>query len=189
RPVQRVQQEAAARGRNRIAFIAELPALGYRTYRVVPGTPADFPRVEATDTLLESERFRLTFDPERGTIRSLHDKRHGVEVFDGDAAVPTVIRDTSDTWGHHVFRFQDVEGQFMATGIRLIEHGPVRSVVRVTSEYGNSHLRQEFALYPDLDQIDVRLTVEWRESQRALKLRFPLNLFFIRSVYEVPYGH
>jgi len=189
RPVQRVQQEAAARGRNRIAFIAELPALGYRTYRVVPGTPADFARVEAADTLLESERFRLAFDPERGTIRSLHDKRHGVEVFDGDAAVPTVIRDTSDTWGHHVFRFQDVEGQFMATGIRLIEHGPVRSVVRVISEYGNSHLRQEFAVYPDLDQIDVRLLVEWRESQRALKLRFPLNLFFIRSVYEVPYGH
>lgn len=188
-PVQRVQQEAAARGRNRIAFVADLPALGYRTYRVIPGAPADFPRLEASDTLLESERFRLEFDPESGAIRSLHDKQHGVDVFSDQAAVPVVLRDPSDTWGHHVFRFQDVEGQFMATSMRLAEHGPVRSVVRVNSAYGDSRLRQEFALYPGLEQIDVRVTVEWRESQRALKLRFPLNLFFIHSVFEVPYGH
>ncbi len=33
--VQRVQSEATAGGRNRLSFIADLPPLGYRVYRVI----------------------------------------------------------------------------------------------------------------------------------------------------------
>jgi alpha-mannosidase len=36
-PVQLVQSEATANGRNRLCFLADLPALGYRMYRVVRG--------------------------------------------------------------------------------------------------------------------------------------------------------
>jgi alpha-mannosidase len=36
-PVQLVQSEATANGRNRLLFLADLPALGYRTFRVVQG--------------------------------------------------------------------------------------------------------------------------------------------------------
>jgi len=38
-PVRCIQSHATANGRNRITFIADLPALGYRVYRLAPGTP------------------------------------------------------------------------------------------------------------------------------------------------------
>jgi alpha-mannosidase len=71
----------------------------------------------------------------------------------------------------------------------LVEHGPVRSVIRVTSEYGASQLIQEFSMAAGRDQIDVRVTVDWHEQLRMLKLRFPVNVKFMKVTRESAYGH
>ncbi len=44
-------------------------------------------------------------------------------------------------------------------------------------------------MYRGLEQIDVHVTVDWREHFKALKLRFPLNLNNMEATYEIPYGH
>jgi alpha-mannosidase len=116
-PFQRVRSHAAANGRDRLSFVASLPPLGYRTYRILPGdpqedaSPADEPLLEAQpvqagDTFLENGRFRLELDPETNSIRSLYDKTAQVEVFCGPAALPVVLNDPSDTWSHNVFEYK-----------------------------------------------------------------------------------
>ncbi|HEX7021511.1 MAG TPA: glycoside hydrolase family 38 C-terminal domain-containing protein, partial [Trueperaceae bacterium] len=127
--------------------------------------------------------------PATGTITSLRDKRLGLEVFAGPAAVPVVIDDASDTWGHNVFLFDRAIGTFTAQSVRLVAHGPVKSVVRIVSAYGKSRLVQDFSLVRDLDEIFVQATLDWRERHKMLKLRFPLHLQFMRATYEIPYGH
>ncbi|HEX6385926.1 MAG TPA: glycoside hydrolase family 38 C-terminal domain-containing protein [Anaerolineae bacterium] len=202
-PVQRVQSEATARGRSRLSFTTDLPSLGYRLYRLVPATqagatPAAWPTVStdtASDVLVadvlvaDNGRLRLEIDTVTGSIRSLRDHRHGLELLAGPGALPVVIDDPSDTWSHNVFRFDKIIGTFKPVSARLVEHGPVKSVLRVVSEYGVSRLIQDFTMYTELDQIDVRVTVDWREQFKMLKLRFPLNLVFMRAVYEIPFGH
>ncbi|MDQ4076765.1 MAG: glycosyl hydrolase-related protein [Chloroflexota bacterium] len=189
-PMQRMQSHATARGRYRISFIAELPALGYRTYRLLPEAPPDEAEaIEASDQAMENERFRLVFDPETGYITQLYDKQKQFNLLLGPAARPVVMSDTSDTWGHNVFCFNDEVGAFRATSTRLVEHGPVKSVLRVISQYNQSILIQDFTMYRDLDQIDVHVTVDWREQHALLKLQFPINLYFARATYEIPYGH
>jgi len=189
--VQDVQSWATSGGQRRLTFTADLPPLGYRTYRIVPveEAPAFENSLSATDHTVENRFFRLAFDAETGEIASLFDKRHGVEVFAGPAARAVVIDDPSDTWSHDVFRFQNEIGGFTATSVRLVESGPVLAIVRVTSAFGDSTLVQDFTLYDDLPQIDVQVTVDWREQHKLLKLRFPVNQIFIRAVYEIPYGH
>ena len=189
-PIQTVQSETTSNGRHRISFIADLPSLGYRTYRLAPGTPDEqWPRLKASEYILDNGRLRLEIDPRTGTITSLRDQLNGVEVFAGPAARPVVLEDRSDTWSHNVFRFDDVAGEFEVCDVRLVEHGPVKSVIRVRSAYRSSSLVQEFTMYPDLEKIDVHVTVDWREQFKAFKLRFPLNLNHMSAVYEVPYGH
>lgn len=190
-PVQDVQSWATSGGQRRLTFTADLPPLGWRTYRIVPveAAPASETSLSATDHTLENRFFRLEIDPQTGQIASLFDKRYGVEVFAGPAARAVVIDDPSDTWSHNVFRFQDEIGQFMATSVRLVESGPVLTTVRVKSAFGASTLTQDFTLYDDLPQIDVRVTVDWREKHKMLKLRFTVNQIFMRAVYEIPYGH
>jgi alpha-mannosidase len=72
--------------------------------------------------------------------------------------------------------------------VRLVEHGSVKSVLRVLSGYGRSRLTQDFTMYPGETRIDVRVTVDWREELVMLKLNFPLNLDFTTTTYEIPYG-
>ncbi|MCZ7575222.1 MAG: hypothetical protein M5U01_42270 [Ardenticatenaceae bacterium] len=189
-PMQTVQSWAAARRRNRLSFIADLPPIGYRVYRVLPGSASsEVQPIQATDTSLENDRYRLELDPNTGWISSLYDKKKQFQLFRGAAARPVVIDDTSDTWGHDIFHFNIVAGAFTARSVRLVEHGPVKSVIRVESEYGASRLIQDFTMYRELDQIDVVATVDWREHFKLLKLSFPVNLDFIRTTFEIPYGH
>jgi alpha-mannosidase len=189
-PVQLIQSEATARGRHRLCFVAELPPLGYRVFHVVAqAAPAMHePANESSDTTLENGRFRITFDAQTGYISNLYDKLAETGAFVGDAAIPVVVNDQSDTWSHNVFSFRDEIGRFTATSVRLIEHGPVRSVVRVMSEYGQSRLVQDFTLYAELDYVEVSALVDWHEQWKALKLRFPIDVHFHRTTAEIPYG-
>jgi alpha-mannosidase len=192
-PHQEVQSSSAA-GRTRICFTADLPALGYRTYRLLscPKVKRENgikTKVQASDTVLENNRFRLEFDAATGFILSLRDKVEDVEVFSGPAAMPAVLEDPGDTWGHDVFKWDQVIGKFQVESIRLVEHGRVKSVIRVTSRYGASRLIQDFAMYPDREQVDVSLTVDWHETCKMLKLRFPVHAKFMKVTHEVPYGH
>lgn len=188
-PYQQVQSVTVT-NRVRLSFMADLPALGYRVYRLLPeGGPPEFPQVQASDAVMENGRFRLEFDPDTGCIASLYDKQAQVQVFSGAAARPVVIHDDADTWGHNVFRFDQAIGEFKATSVRLIEHGPVKSVIRVVSQYGQSRLMQDFVMYPHRDQIDVHVTVDWREQLKMLKLRFPVNVMFMKVTHEIAYGH
>jgi alpha-mannosidase len=87
-----------------------------------------------------------------------------------------------------VVRFDDEVGAFSVERIGVVEHGPVKAVLRVESSYGSSHLVQDFTVYAALDRVDVEVTVDWREQFKALKLRFPVNLDFVRATCEIPYG-
>lgn len=186
---QTVQSEATAGGRKRLCWIANLPPFGYRTYRLVPREKrTEFPQIEASDTTIQNVRFRLEIDPETGCIKSLRDKLRDLEVFAGPAAKPVVIDDESDTWSHSTYAFDHVIGEFKAQSVRLAEHGSVKAIIRVISAWGNSKLIQDFALHRDLNQIDVAVTVDWREQMKMLKLRFPVHLHFHKVTYETSYG-
>jgi alpha-mannosidase len=189
-PVQVVQSWATTRGRNRLSFIADLPPLGYRVYRVA-SRPAEttVAPIEASDTVLENDRFRLEIDPQTGYISSLYDKQYRLNVFRDAAARPVVIDDRSDTWSHDVIAFNQAIGMFTARSVKLVEHGPVKSVIRIVSEYGSSRLVQDVTMYRELEQIDVHVTVDWREEFKMLKLKFPVNFNFLKPTYEIPYGH
>ncbi|WP_223591742.1 alpha-mannosidase [Neobacillus bataviensis] len=189
-PIQTVQSQATAGGRFRISFIADLPSMGYRVYKIIRSeVTKEYPTIKATDHVLENDAFRIEIDPVTGFIKSLFDKIKNLELLDGPAARPVVIEDRSDTWSHNVLQYKNEVGTFKAKSAKLVESGPVKSVIRVTSEYGKSTLVQEFTMYKELDQIDVHCTLNWQEQFKLLKIKFPVNIIFRKATYEIPYGH
>lgn len=190
-PVQLVQSQATVdHWRHRIAFTTELPPLGYRTYHasqpeIAPERPAT---LRTTSNTIENEFLLLEIGPETGTIARLLDKRASVDLISSGGASAVVIDDPSDTWSHGVLRFDREIGRFTARTVSVIEHGPVRAAIRVESVYERSTLVQDFLLAAGSDQIEVRVTVDWRERFKALKLFFPLNLESTSTTYEIPYG-
>jgi alpha-mannosidase len=190
-PVQLVQSLATVDDwRHRIAFNAELPPFGYRTYHVSqpdisPVIPSPLLTGEFT---IENDSLLLAIDPDSGAIARFYDKRNGVDIAGDGAASAVVIDDPSDTWSHAVLRFDNEIGRFAPTAVSVIEQGPVSAAIRVESAYGQSTLVQDFILGAESDQIDVRVTVDWHERFKMLKLLFPLNLESTQTTYETAYG-
>lgn len=188
-PYQLVQSEAACNGRSRMVFVAELPALGYRVYRLAIRENLENPQQEADTALaLENAFVSLAMDEATGGIAALENKADGTQFFKAPAAIPVVIEDSSDTWSHGVYQFDREAGTFALERMFCLESGSVRKVIRAIYRYGKSTLQQDFILYKDLPQIYVRVRVDWQEQQKMLKIRFPMQLNYLRCSYEIPYG-
>ena len=71
----------------------------------------------------------------------------------------------------------------------VLEDGPVRSTVRIKYKYNTSYVVQDFRLYSELDYVEVRVRVDWREPQTILKIKYPVNFNFRKPTYEIPYGY
>jgi alpha-mannosidase len=176
--------------RSRFAFPVEVPALGYRTYRVRVGEKAaggNDLRVGPAE--LENERVRLELDPASGRIAALVHAASGADLAAPGSPHAVVIDDRSDTWGHGVVAYDDAVGEFECTGVRLLESGPVRGALRVESRYGSSTLREDYVLAAGATYVDIRIALDWREPLKLLKLRYPTSVDTDHATFETPYGH
>jgi alpha-mannosidase len=184
-PVQRTRSYTTMGGsRGRLVFAAEVQPLGYRVYRLLPGGVR-----QQGPGRLENEHLLLELDPRTGRIAWLVVKATGVDLAAPKAKHAVVLDDRSDTWGHRVRAYDDEIGEFEATSVRVVESGPVRTIVRVESRYGDSTLREDYVLGRDARHVDVRVKLDWRERLKLLKLRYPTSVKTATATYEVPYGH
>ncbi|MCR8636725.1 alpha-mannosidase [Paenibacillus radicis (ex Xue et al. 2023)] len=188
-------------------FMGKIPAMGYRVYWIyrhksfdlpIPVTTASasFTETVHTDSLrvtsssIENDWVRLEIEPHTGYVKSLFDRRSGVEMIDGRGAVPIVIDEHDcDTWGHGKLEFRNEIGRFTDAEVKLIESGPLRATLRVTSRYGQSLLRQDYTLYKDSADVSVRVKLDWHEKHKMLKLSFPVRVDEPKATYEIPYGY
>ena len=170
-----------------------LPPLGWRTIYlkryVEDGESAMSTRLlKGRHDTLENDWVRLTFNRTSGALSSIYDKTTGRELL-ASAALAEVIEDyQNDTWAHAKDSLAGTIGAFGGGSLRLVENGAVCAVMRCESHYNDSTLIQDFTLYRDKPDIDVRVRLDWRETFRILKLSFPLKAENTRAVYEIPYG-
>jgi alpha-mannosidase len=174
--------------RSRLVFPADVPPLGYRVYTIHVGS-SDGSQLKATDTTLENEHVLLELDPATGRFARLVHKATGADVAAPAARHAVVVEDVSDTWGHEVEAYDKEIGEFECTSVRLIENGPVRALLRVESRFGNSLLREDYALSANATYVDVNVALDWHEELKLLKLRYPTNIDAPRATIETPYGY
>jgi alpha-mannosidase len=206
-PSQPVRPSATVPGwRHRLVFPAELPPLGYRTYRLYADAPAGAAgwgggaephgagwgaagaKVGAAGIVLEGGRLRVTVDPATGWLASLVEAG-GVELLAENAGPHAVVlADNTDTWSHGVLAYGDEVGAFTCASLRILEDGPVRSVVRAVSRYGSSTLTEDLVLGGD-GILEVRATLDWHERLALLKLRVGTALQDVTATFDIPYGH
>ncbi|OXS53881.1 hypothetical protein B1A99_28710 [Cohnella sp. CIP 111063] len=177
-------------------IMGRIPAMGYRVYWIYKDKEQPVAQPPAAGSLtaeryaLENDWYRLEIEPHTGHIKRLYDKRAETEVLEGSGAVPVVIDEFHcDTWAHGVTEFRKEIGRFADANVKLLESGPLRSVLRVTNRYGESSLSQDYILYRDKPGIEVKVKLDWRERHKMLKLSFPVAVHEPKATYEIPYGY
>jgi alpha-mannosidase len=147
-------------------------------------------------TTMSSSRGRLVFPvdvPSLGyRVYRIRPGAVEAEPFDGEPTVfsrAVVIDDRSDTWGHGVTSYHRKAGEFERVSVAVIERGPVRTITRVESRYGSSTLREDYVVTRGQPYVDVRVTLDWHERLKLLKLRYGSGVDAGVATYDVPYGH
>lgn len=192
-------------GQQRSCFVAEIPALGYRVFRQdATAAESDNPlfrpvaqldqtkviprQLAITATSMENQFWRIEVDPQSGAMTQLFDKRNRVEVLKSAANIGIVIDDPSDTWSHNVVSYRTELGRLGDAKVSIEENGPVRIVLHIETHWGHSTAVQQLILYRDIELIECRLTINWQERMKMLKLSFPLQIKNPRATYDTAYG-
>ncbi len=179
-------------GRISLVFNAQVPAMGYKLYRLdfseQQEPPAAQSVVTASAASLENDYVKVEFDPHTGRMTSYFDKKRQRQLLRAPAAVGVVLDDPGDTWGHHIDRYDQQIGVFDNAAIEVLEEGPLRARIKIDSRYGDSVLSQVFCLSNTSAKLDCDVTVDWRQKQQMLKLAFPTVLTEGVVTAGIPYG-
>jgi len=185
-PVQRDTQ-------GRAVFEATVPPCGYRVYDLVAATPATGNEVGADGNCLENDYLRVELDY-RGLLSSIFDKSAGRQVLAPGARgnqfqLHPDYPNFFDAWDIDRFSFDQVVDLDEVESVDVVEQGPLRAGIRVVRRFGGSHIDQVIRLAAGSRVVDFDTAVEWHETNRLLKVAFPVDVRSLRATYEIQYGH
>jgi alpha-mannosidase len=179
-----------------------VPALGMAAAEVISGEVVPAVRVsrgegaDAGATVLENGLLRVVVDAD-GLLRSVRDLVAGREVLPGKARanVLQLHRDLPARWDAW-----DVDASYQHTVLDLVACDQVEVVVATENEAviearrsfgasGASRAIQRIRLRRGGRRVEFETEVDWRESEKFLKVAFPLDLRAEHSCAEIQYGH
>jgi len=134
-----------------------------------------------------------------------HLRVNGRDILRKGAFKALVMRDTADPWGMTTDRFDTTVGRFSILSqtksaevsgvsakrlkpVRVIEDGPVRTVVEALYGYNDSLLILTWKLPKEGTEIELNARVFWSEKDKMLKLSAPTSLQNATYIGDVAYG-
>ncbi|HEY5741725.1 MAG TPA: alpha-mannosidase, partial [Terrimicrobiaceae bacterium] len=158
--------------------------------------------LQTSDSAVKASQSRAGITMENGLLRvkinskghlsSVFDLRARREVLSGAGNVFHLHRDIPDRWDAwdvDIFyneRREVIEG---LEKLELVESGPLRAVARVIRSFGKSRIDQRIILSAGSPRMDFANAVDWQESQKLLKVAFPVDIYAQKATYEIQFGH
>lgn len=174
--------------------IVEVPSLGYTVVEqrdsTAPRTPV---KVKASrgGFVLENGLLRIYID-RQGRLTSVFDLEAHREALSGignELRLHEDIPNNWDAWDVDVFYREKTQVIGGLLSLELVEDTPWRASVRIVREFGYSRLEQRIVLSAESRRIDFPTHVSWNESQKLLKVAFPVDIRAMNARYEIQYGN
>ncbi len=161
-----------------------LPPAGYAVFRVATTPLSSAWTNPLGETGVATEQFVKKDGDESRTLGQLEARpalsslqlgAGGPEVLSAPLGF-VVLRDNASTWGHGTDRFDDVVGRPESLGTRVLESGPLATVVREKARWHNSEIWLDVTRYAHTPVVELRVRVNWQERRHSLKLEIPTRL-------------
>jgi alpha-mannosidase len=180
--------------RKRVVFAVDLAPGQMNRFdcrmKVLPGKPVLKTHVKGNKFRFKTRDLEVIINARTGLMDRY--RVGGVDLLKPGALQPLVIHDTEDPWGMTVRSFRKVAGRFTLASqkegsrrsglkntvpsVRIVEDGPVRTVVEAVFSYGHSFICQRYKLPKTGTEMEVETRVQWAEADRFLKLSLPTTL-------------
>ena len=179
--------------RKRVVFWAELKPNQMNRFdcvpRVIDSKPAHTLKTSKNTIAFTNKTATVAINKNTGLMDGY--EVQGRSYLAKNAFELLVIRDTADPWGMKQTSFTEVAGKFKLLSsrkamefsginekidsVRIIEDGPVRSVIEAVFGFNNSFACQRYILSKSDAEIEVQLRVYWNEKDSMLKLAIPMS--------------
>ncbi len=171
----------------------DVPALGYRTYRIRTGNAPVFVGKTASTPRLENEFLRVDVDPQSGCITSLFDKKANREAISPGTCgnLLQAFQDKPKEWDAWNIDadFENVKWNIdKAESVQLIDNGPVRTSIRVVRKFQSSIFTQDYTLDAGSPRLDIVTDADWHEKHILIKAAIAPPVRSDHATYEIPYG-
>ena len=149
--------------------------------------------VSVDGLVLDNGLLRVVVD-DRGLVTSIRDL-----VADRDVLAPGAVAnllqlhvDTPnqwDAWDVDPFYRNNVTDLVDVDEVAVVDEGKDVGAIRVRRSFGKSTLTQVLRLRAGQRRLDVETEVDWQETEKFLKVAFPLDVHADRSSSETQFGH
>lgn len=173
-------------------FLAQkVPSLGMKAYRLIGKEEAE--AAKGWNGVFENEFYQVQFN-EKMQMISLIEKTGGQEMIKenrvGNELVTYEDRPMNwDNWDiDEYYKKKPYEADEVSVP-KLLEDGPVRTVLEITHKFSDSEVTQEIILYKGLPRIDFKTKADWREHNVLLRVNFPADVNAVKASYEIQFGN
>lgn len=182
-----------------VFFVPEVPAKGYTAFYSHVGSLATTCTSQINlkpdgNLKIETPYYSALMDS-TGALLSLYHKKLHREVLQPDKRgnLLQVFEDMpyyyNDAWDIAPY-FEEKQWEVCEDAIcRIVENGPVRTVVRIEKSFSRSSFVQDILFYRDSPRIDFETTVNWRERFMLLKVLFPVQVHAETASYDIQFGN
>jgi len=205
--VERERSSIPFEWRKRVVFSAKLKPSQMNRFdcrlELLKKKPAFKLKVRNDKINFKTKDLEVVINTKTGLIDKYKAKGH--LCLEKKAFLPIVIQDDQNSWGAEVISFRKKIGSFklmskkkgtafsgLESGtidsVRIIEDGPVRSVIEALFQYGDSFICQKYKLPKTGTQIEVESRVYWIEKDKMLKLSLPVKGKDFKYLGQTAYG-
>lgn len=141
--------------------------------------------------VFDNGKMQVVINTQTGLVDSY--KVGGKEYLKPGAFLPTVCQDDSDPWhmlamtyGEKVGAFKPVQDksvrrysdskEIVASAVRVVEDGPIRTIVEAELEWNHSKVVQSYILPKDGTSFEVKQYIAWNEADKILKWEIPTTV-------------
>ncbi len=166
----------------------DVPALGWRTYQVVPAAEGDpaaagpWREVTGGPPAIENGRYLVTADPARGGTVSVTDRRTGVSLLAGPGNELVIQDEYAQHPRHgegpwHLSPKGPGTGSASGPAAVRVQQCPVGRRLVASFSLDELEVTQETVLWEDADRVEFRTHVDgYRGHDRLLRVRFPADV-------------
>lgn len=150
-------------------------------------------RQDGESLSIESDFYQITLN-KSGQISKLYDKELDTQVLaEGQRGnVLQLFEDKPldyDAWDIDMYYWQKMQEVTDLVSREVVENGPVRIVLRQSWNISKSTIQQDMILYRHSRRIDFQTHVDWQETQKLLKVAFPVDIRTTYATYDIQYGN
>ncbi len=196
--IAKAQQALAGEGDKDIAFNAAphprqgVPGLGAANVHA-SHTPGVTVTRDGSNIMLENGLLKVVID-NRGLLASVYEIESQREAFAPGTAgnLLQLHVDTPnmwDAWDVDPFYRKNVKDIVDVESIEVVSEGPNEAAVAVTRSFSGSKITQTIRVQAGECQVNVDNVIDWNETEKFLKVAFPLDIRADRSASETQFGH